>query len=88
MLGYSLRRMGRLPEAIEAYDRALAINPKFGQALEYRGIAHLKAGNQRGRPSGPSIARAPGLSHGSRPEGSHRPGGRELGPVRTGRYFQ
>ena len=46
MLGYSLRRMGRLPEAIEAYDRALAINPKFGQALEYRGIAHLKAGNR------------------------------------------
>jgi tetratricopeptide (TPR) repeat protein len=46
MLGYSLRRMGRLPEAIEAYDRALAINPNFGQALEYRGIAHLKAGHR------------------------------------------
>ncbi|MFP6869854.1 MAG: tetratricopeptide repeat protein [Nitrospinota bacterium] len=46
MLGYSLRQMGRLPEAIQAYDRALAINPNFGQALEYRGIAHLKAGNR------------------------------------------
>jgi len=45
MLGYSLRWMGRMDEAFAAYDRALQINPKHRGALEYSGIAYLKAGD-------------------------------------------
>jgi len=44
MLGYSLRSMGKIDEALAAYDRALAINPKHMGALEYSGVAYLKAG--------------------------------------------
>lgn len=44
MLGFSLRWMGRMDEAFAAYDRALAINPQHRGALEYSGIAYLKAG--------------------------------------------
>jgi tetratricopeptide (TPR) repeat protein len=40
-LGYSLRRLGRYDEALAAYDRALALNPNYPQALEYRGEAYL-----------------------------------------------
>jgi len=47
MLGYSLRQMGNLAEAIEAYDQALVINPNYDQALEYRGVAHLKLGDRK-----------------------------------------
>lgn len=47
MLGYSLRQMGNLSEAIEAYDQALAISPNYDQALEYRGVAHLKLGDRK-----------------------------------------
>jgi Tfp pilus assembly protein PilF len=43
MLGFSLRWMGKMDEAFAAYDRALAINPKHAGALEYSGIAYLKA---------------------------------------------
>ena|SRR5215470_286894 len=45
MLGFSLRWMGRMDEAFAAYDRALQINPKHRGALEYSGIAYLKAGD-------------------------------------------
>ncbi|HTT10017.1 MAG TPA: tetratricopeptide repeat protein [Burkholderiaceae bacterium] len=44
MLGYSLRWMGKMDEAFAAYDRALQINPKHRGALEYSGVAYLKAG--------------------------------------------
>lgn len=44
MLGFSLRWMGKMDEAFAAYDKALAINPKHLGALEYSGIAYLKAG--------------------------------------------
>lgn len=44
MLGYALRRQGRIDEAFAAYERALAIDPKHRGALEYLGVAHLMAG--------------------------------------------
>jgi Flp pilus assembly protein TadD len=44
MLGFSLRWMGKMDEAFAAYDRALALDPKHRGALEYSGIAYLKAG--------------------------------------------
>jgi len=43
MLGFSLRWMGNMDEAFAAYDRALQLNPKHRGALEYSGIAYLKA---------------------------------------------
>ena len=46
MLGYSLRKMGRAKEAIAAYNRALSIKPDYAPALEYRGVAHVMAGNK------------------------------------------
>lgn len=45
LLGYSLRRLGRLPAALAAYDEALRVNPLYAEALEYRGIAHAAMGN-------------------------------------------
>jgi len=45
MLGYSLRWMGQMDDAFAAYDRALKINPKHKGALEYSGVAYLKAGD-------------------------------------------
>lgn len=45
MLGFSLRWMGKMDEAFAAYDRALQLNPKHRGALEYSGIAYLKAGD-------------------------------------------
>ncbi len=44
MLGFSLRWMGKMDEAFAAYDRALAIDPRHRGALEYSGVAYLKAG--------------------------------------------
>lgn len=44
MLGFSLRWMGKMDEAFAAYDRALVLNPKHAGALEYSGVAYLKAG--------------------------------------------
>lgn len=46
MLGYSLRKMGKAKEAIAAYDMALSIKPDYAPALEYRGVAHVMAGNK------------------------------------------
>ena len=46
MLGYSLRQMGKAKEAITAYDKALSIKPDYAPALEYRGVAHVMAGNK------------------------------------------
>lgn len=46
LMGYSLRHLGRLDEAISAYSKALAVNPAYAEAIEYRGIAHLLRGNR------------------------------------------
>ena len=46
MLGYSLRKMGKAKEAIAAYNKALSIKPDYAPALEYRGVAHVMAGNK------------------------------------------
>ena len=46
MLGYSLRKMDRTKEALAAYDRALSLKPDYAPALEYRGVAHVLAGNK------------------------------------------
>lgn len=40
-LGYAQRRLGLYDAALLAYDRALALNPNFPEALEYRGEAYL-----------------------------------------------
>ncbi len=46
MLGYSLRKLGKAKEAIAAYNKALSIKPDYAPALEYRGVAHVMAGNK------------------------------------------
>jgi tetratricopeptide (TPR) repeat protein len=43
-LGYALRRSGDANGALEAYDRALALAPAYGEAIEYRGEAYLALG--------------------------------------------
>lgn len=40
-LGYALRKVGRFEESLTAYNQALAINPRYGDAIEYRGEAYL-----------------------------------------------
>lgn len=40
-LGYTQRKLGNYPDALEAYDRALSIKPGFAEAIEYRGHAYL-----------------------------------------------
>ena len=40
-LGYALRRTGRLEDALAAYDRALALNGAYSEAIEYRAEAYL-----------------------------------------------
>lgn len=44
-LGYALRRSGDYEESLQAYDRALAIQPGYTEAIEYRAEAHLGLGN-------------------------------------------
>lgn len=44
MLGFSLRWTGKLDDALAAYDKALQLDPKHRGALEYSGVAYLKAG--------------------------------------------
>ena len=40
-LGFALRKLNRLDESLEAYGKALAINPDQREALEYLGEAYL-----------------------------------------------
>ena len=40
-LGFALRKLGRFEESLAAYDRALAIQPGFAPAIEYRAEAYL-----------------------------------------------
>lgn len=43
-LGYALRKSGKFAEAIEAYDRALALDSTYFPAIEYRAEAYLATG--------------------------------------------
>ena len=40
-LGYALRKTGQYQESLEAYDKSLAIDPDYTEAIEYRGEAYL-----------------------------------------------
>jgi len=44
-LGYALRRTGSYQESLIAYDRALAIEPGYTEAIEYKAEAQLGLGN-------------------------------------------
>ena len=41
MIGYTERRLGNHDAALAAYERALALNPNYAQAIEYRAEAYL-----------------------------------------------
>ena len=43
-LGYILRKTGDMDGALAAYDRALALNPNYAEAIEYRAEANLMRG--------------------------------------------
>lgn len=43
MLAFTQRKLGRLDEAFETYAQALELRPRFPQAREYLGEAHLQA---------------------------------------------
>jgi tetratricopeptide (TPR) repeat protein len=40
-IGYADRHLGAYAESLEAYDRALSLNPKYFDAVEYRAEAYL-----------------------------------------------
>ena len=40
-LGYANRKLGRHSQALEAYERALKLNPNYSYAIEYQGQAYL-----------------------------------------------
>ncbi len=40
-LGYCYRKLGKLEESLEAYSKALKLNPDFAQAIEYLGETFL-----------------------------------------------
>ena len=44
LLGFALRSGGDYPGALEAYDRALEIEPRYAEAVEYRAEAYLELG--------------------------------------------
>ena len=41
LVGYSLRKLGRYAAAMEGYARALALDPRHTEAIEYLGELHL-----------------------------------------------
>ena len=43
-MGFTLRKLGRYDESLAAYEKALAIEPNFAPALEYRAEAYLGLG--------------------------------------------
>ncbi len=45
-IGYSNRKAGRLETGIEAYKKALALDPDYVQAREYLGEAYILAGKK------------------------------------------
>ena len=40
-LGYAFRKTGNTPAALEAYDKALALEKSYAPAIEYRAEAYL-----------------------------------------------
>lgn len=40
-LGHAYRKVGRFDESLHAYDKSLAIEPRFAEAIEYRAEAYL-----------------------------------------------
>lgn len=40
-LGYANRKLGRHAQALDAYQRALELNPEYSYAIEYQGQAYL-----------------------------------------------
>ncbi len=40
-IGYANRKLGKYPESLAAYERALKLNPNFPPAIEYQGEAFL-----------------------------------------------
>lgn len=44
-IGFSLRNLGRIEDALSYYDRAIAIDPTNVATLEYMGKAHLTLGD-------------------------------------------
>ena len=45
LLGYSFRNAGNAKRAMQAYNRALKLNPKHTGALEYQGVLYVKLGD-------------------------------------------
>ncbi len=45
MRGFALRKLGRTKEGLEYYTRALAIDPRNANTLEYLGAFHVESGN-------------------------------------------
>ena len=43
-LGYALRKVGQYEAALAAYDRSLALNADYTEAIEYRGETYLALG--------------------------------------------
>jgi len=43
--GITLCRLGRYPEALQAFDKAIEINPDFIEVLENKGVAQARLGN-------------------------------------------
>lgn len=43
MIAYCYRKLGKLPEAFQFYEKALKLRPRFPAAREYLGEAHLQA---------------------------------------------
>ncbi len=48
MLGFCLRKLGRVKEAYSYYEKALKLKPDFPEAREYYGEAFLQDGNLAG----------------------------------------
>jgi eukaryotic-like serine/threonine-protein kinase len=63
--GLALARAGRLVEALEAYNQALAIDPESDQALVNRGLTHLELGDARLAVD--DLKKAIGAGHGTPP---------------------
>ena len=41
MIGYTSRRLGEYEKSLAAYEKALALNPSYSEAIEYRAEAYL-----------------------------------------------
>jgi tetratricopeptide (TPR) repeat protein len=44
LIGYTSRRLGEYDRSLEAYEKALALNPQYTEAIEYRAEAYLALG--------------------------------------------